>query len=363
MKSKKLSSLTPDQTKLIPIVRDEFLKIGLSTEPTDFVAAEAAVKEAYEVAGLDPPKFFIRLSSPLQGAFAAAMLSDKQMGNQIEVQARVQVWEHVQNLIRVQVGHQVRDQIDQIWTTIENQAADVSDQIQDQVDQIQYKSLDEKMILNQIHKAFYSQHEAGWLSFYSFFSRIGIESADRLSALIKVSQSCGWVWFFENVAIITDRPTTLNRDEMNRLHCETGPAILYQDGFSIYSWHGTRVPSHWIEDRENLDPAEVLGVENVEQRVAGCAIIGWAKISEKLNRKIIDGDPDTDLGALVELTLPGLSEPGRFLMAKCPRNGIICEGVPLISDIDRLPINTVIAAQAWRIGDPVSEYIHPPKRT
>jgi hypothetical protein len=70
-----------------------------------------------------------------------------------------------------------------------------------------------------------------------------------------------------------------------------------------------------------------------------------------------------DIGQLIELALPGLREGGRFLKAHCPRNGIICEGVPRISDIDGLPIETAIAAQAWRIGDPQSEYAHPPQRT
>lgn len=46
-----------------------------------------------------------------------------------------------------------------------------------------------------------------------------------------------------------------------------------------------------------------------------------------------------------------------------PRNGLICEGVPHVSDIDGLPIETAIAAQAWRIGDPASEFEIPPVRT
>ena len=82
-----------------------------------------------------------------------------------------------------------------------------------------------------------------------------------------------------------------------------------------------------------------------------------------LNAKTIDKHDNPDIGELIELTLPGLPEPGRFLKAVCPRNGIIVEGVPYISDIDGLPIDTALAAQAWRIGDPQSEYTHPPQRT
>ena len=167
----------------------------------------------------------------------------------------------------------------------------------------------------------------------------------------------------EEFCIVSDFPEVLKVDDQNRPHCENGPSHRWRDGWSLYHWHGVRVPSEWIEQRSKLDPADVIKATNVEQRVAGAAIIGWPKMETVLKRKIIDGDPDSDLGALIELTLPGLSEPGRFLRAKCPRNGIIVEGVPRVSDIDGLPIDTVIAAQAWRVGDPQSEYEHPPMRT
>lgn len=163
--------------------------------------------------------------------------------------------------------------------------------------------------------------------------------------------------------IVSDFPEHISVDEQNRPHGENGPSHRWRDGWALYHWHGVRVPPHWIEDKENLDPAEVLRAENVEQRAAGAAIIGWARMSEKLNRRVLDGDPATDIGALVELTLPGLPEPGRFLMAQCPRNGTICEGVPRVSDIDGRPITTAIAAQAWRDGLPASEYQHPLYRT
>ena len=131
----------------------------------------------------------------------------------------------------------------------------------------------------------------------------------------------------------------------------------------IHAWHGTRVPAHWIEDRDTLDPAEVIRAENVEQRAVGASIVGWPKMLKVLEARVVDDSGNQDIGQLIELTLPGLPDPGRFLKARCPRNGLIVEGVPYTSDIDGLPIETALAAQAWRIGDPQSEYIHPETRT
>ena len=166
----------------------------------------------------------------------------------------------------------------------------------------------------------------------------------------------------EGAAIITNRPEKIDLQD-GVLHCETGPAIKYRDGFSIYAFNGTKIPGKWVEERETIDPAEILKCKDVEQRAAGAALVGWPRMSKALDQKVIDGDPDTDLGALVEMSLPDLPEAGRFLMAKCPRNGTICEGVPRVSDIDGLPIETAIAAQAWRDSLPASEYTHPEIRT
>ncbi|MCJ8334642.1 MAG: hypothetical protein MJH10_10415 [Epibacterium sp.] len=167
----------------------------------------------------------------------------------------------------------------------------------------------------------------------------------------------------ERFCLVCDRPEIIRVDENNEPHCENGPSHRWRDGFALYHWHGVRVPAHWIESPETVDPAEVIAAENVEARAAGAAIIGWPRMLKALKCKVIDDSGDMDRGRLIELTLPGLDEPGRFLHATCPRNGDIVEGVPYVSDIDGLPIDTVLAAQAWRVGDTVSEYQHPPSRS
>ena len=393
----KLEKLTPEQETQIPVIRDEFLRYGLSTDPADFEAAEQAVRDSYAVAGLSAPKIIIRLASPYEGAIGAAILNNTRLGENVRDQVRAQVrdqvwaqvWAQVRDHVGDQVGAQVRDQVwaqvgDQVWAQVRDQVRDqVWDQVRDQVrDQVWDQVRDQvwaqvwahvrdqvwdqvgAQVWDQVGAAFYGQHDAGFLGWSAYFSRVcKLPGTEKIEPLARIAANCGWVWFFSGAAIITDRPRALRRDEQNRLHCENGPAIEYRDGFSIYAWHGTRMPKEWVEGRETIDPAEILKAENVEQRAAGAAMLGWSRMVSKLKRKIIDGDPESDLGALIELTLPGLREPGRFLQAKCPRNGTIVEGVPRVSDIDGLPIETVIAAQAWRVGDPQSEYSHPPVRT
>jgi hypothetical protein len=218
----------------------------------------------------------------------------------------------------------------------------------------------------------------GWgPSFSSFFIDVcGLELSDNIMrasrAYAETVESACWWWPHSHFIIACERPLAIHRELVNpavtrgwgshRLHCETGPAVAFR-GWGVYAWHGTQVPAHWIEDKAHLAPAEVLAHPNVEVRAAGAAIIGWARMLSVLEAKVINDSGSDDIGQLIELTLPGLDGPGRFLKAVCPRNGIICEGVPRVSDIDGLPIETALHAQAWRIGDPLSDYQHPTKRT
>lgn len=180
-----------------------------------------------------------------------------------------------------------------------------------------------------------------------------------LEEISLLARSIG-VWFpYNRVCIVSDRPRKILLDEQGRLHSETGKAIEYSDGWGVSCWHGTIVPDDWITLGKRLTPEQVLQAQNVEQRAAGFDIIGWDKALDILQAKVIDSDPDPDHGDLIELTLPGLPQPERFLRAYCKRNGLIVEGVPRISDIDGKPIETVRAAQAWSFGCREDEFTYP----
>jgi hypothetical protein len=114
---------------------------------------------------------------------------------------------------------------------------------------------------------------------------------------------------------VSDFPEILRVDEQNRPHCENGPSHRWRDGWSLYHWHGVKVPAEWIESR-TLTPAEALSQSNIELRRAACEIIGWARILAELDAKIIDHDDDPEIGDLVEVSLPDAGKQ-RFLRVLC----------------------------------------------
>ncbi len=373
--------LTSERTKIIDTARDEWLEHGLSTAPADFEAAEIAIASLY--AAIDKPRpYFVRLSSPLGAEVYINLLTKTrpdikpdhlggQLGGQLWDQLRGQLGGQLGDQLGGQLGDQLGGQLrDRLWDRLWGQLRDrLWDRLWGQLrDQLRGQLRDQLggQNLSYMGTRFSGQWDYVWM-WLETGERLGVpydsSQATMLRSHCTICRSIGCWYPFDDFCIITDRPTVIALNDAGRLHSESGPALAYRDGSSYHSWNGTGVPAHWVEQKDTLDPAEVLRAENVEQRAAGAAIIGWPKMADKLNRKIIDGDPSSDIGALVELTLPGLPEPGRFLQAMCPRNGIICEGVPRESDIDGLPINTAIAAQAWRDGLPAAEYDHPSIRT
>lgn len=229
----KLESLTKEQEARLPEICDEWIAIGLSTEPLDFGAATDAVNRAYRVAGLEPPKLILQANNPLEAVVMLTMLSVEGLssfGTEEETHA---------NLIRF---------------------------------------FRENGGWNGKYNGQYQQHQsasvaggqdAGWLSYYATFLEFGIEECRDLVPLMDLAKVCGWWIPYENVAVLQHRPLKILFDDQNRLHCDDGPAISYravceETRVDIYAVHGVPVTREIIEGNYGLQ--DIRGTENAEVR-------------------------------------------------------------------------------------------------
>ncbi len=223
----KIEKLTPEQEARFPEFVKKWTEIGLSTEPANRKEAEKGVNLAYKCAGLEPPEKIIWCESPMSMALTRGVI--------LEFGASVQdsVWDSVGASVGDSVRASVRDSVgDSVWDSV------------------------------------FGQHESPWLSFYSFFDEVlGLrEQVSKLDGLLMVSKNAGWFIPHEKVCWISERHNTLHRDEQGRLHNLTGPALTYPDGWSIYSYHGTRVHSWMIENPEKITPEKIKEEKDIEVR-------------------------------------------------------------------------------------------------
>jgi len=87
--------LSPDDLAVLEEVRADWIKSGLSTEPTDRLKAQAAAAEAYKAVGINPPRINIWLKSPWAGNTMMKLLqSDLEWAWELNT-AQLEVWDAV----------------------------------------------------------------------------------------------------------------------------------------------------------------------------------------------------------------------------------------------------------------------------
>lgn len=322
----KIESLTQEQIDSMPRFRDKWINIGLSlSEGTpSYSDLKDRCAVAYEVAGLEPPKFHLFPRGPKEAmqflTFAPKCNLTKEDFEELSAKSPTALTEKLREMIGSDSDYKFN------------------------------------------MPSFYGNHEAAWLGFHDFFAEhFGL--SEQSAGLRELAKIAGWCWFYKDLAIISDKPTKIVlRNKL--LHNENGPAIEFADGLKIYAFNGTRLPEKWVMEKDTIDSSEILAHRDTDVRAAGIALVGYQKMKHQLGYKILDGDPETDIGALIELKIPGLSRPGRFLEAICPRNGPVFLGIPQNNPWDdEKPINSAVGAQAFLARLPESAYQHPPIRT
>ena len=296
-----IATLTAEQVAALDVIRDRWIDIGWSTERADRDAAERGVTEAYAAVGLPAPAC-VWVDSPLAGAIAAT-----QVGDQVRAQVRAQVWAQVGDQVRAQVWTQVGAQVwDQVWDQVRAQVGDqVATQVWDQVGtqvgaQVRAQVGDQvraqvgAQVWDQVWRAL-DLSLCSWSAWADAHESIGVTGLAASKGLRTVAAQSPWWWPMRDIAILTDRPTVMARDNQGRLHNPTGPAIEYADGFGVHAWHGTRVPADLITPGWDLPTA--LRHDNAEvrrcaiERIAGQD--GWAKIITAAGwEQVGDAHPD-----------------------------------------------------------------------
>jgi len=258
--TKYIDELTEEQKALIPVVRDKWIKIGLSTERANRPAAEAAVKEAYKAAGFEPAETCLWADSPLAGARLASiihMFGDK-FEKLREKKAPVEDW------------YKLAEKLTPEWKESKKR---------------------EDSIREVLNNVIWGQYEAGWLAFYDFFIQIGVEEAKKLQGLMDVASNASWWWAFDHCTVLTERPTKLNLDEPDkRLHSDTDAAVAFPDGFALYYVHGVAVPEHVIMRPETITVDEIKKERNAEVKRIMREKFGDARYLREIKAKVIDID-------------------------------------------------------------------------
>jgi hypothetical protein len=290
--------LIPEQGALLATVRDDWTEVGFGAGATDRAAAQAGIRLAYRSAGLAPPARIVWLASPLRGAVAAALIADpdprhgggplaSMVRDELAAQGldlaaddrggrplhiKSELWAEVRSRVSSQTTPRLRALA---WTAmaapLERLIQLVLIPVRDQVAREARDRLDAdlaKRVRGRSLQAVYGQHDAAWLAGFDFLARMAphASAVGKLAGLVRVARAAGWWWPFEQVAVVSERPAVLARDDQGRLHGEDGPAIAYSDGLALHCWRGMPVPADLIGQLDRLTVERVRAEQNLELR-------------------------------------------------------------------------------------------------
>lgn len=271
--------------------------VAAATGAGDRAAAEAGVRLAYTRAGLAEPDRILWAASP---PAAVRLLSEGQAtGPSVRDAIRNGPWSAERARLHAELGAEGygvhwRATGADLWEStnavVERLRAGVLEAVADgdprREQQVRLLLLD----------AVLGQHDAAWLSAYD--TRPG----NPLDGLAAVATQAGWWWPYENVAVLTERPLELHRDEAGRLDNGDGPALAYADGFALHAWRGMPVTAAFLDSLRTLTPQRIRDEENAELRRVMLEYYGYDRYLTESDARPVHRD---ETGVLWRIALVG----------------------------------------------------------
>ena len=192
------------------------------------------------------------------------------------------------------------------------------------------------------------------------FAIAGSVTAERWRKWGDLVRSVFTCWLLNDLVVVCPLPELHSTDPAGRLHNESGPALRWSDGWSVFAWHGTVVPSGLIE--HSWSSGAIAHHPNAEVRRCAIERMGWdSYIGEagllRVGAPVQDpGNP----GQMLEL----YDVPGGLLGERSARV-LLCTNASLERDGTRrryalyVPplIHDPISAIAWTFGIDPHDYL------
>jgi hypothetical protein len=284
-----INELTPEQKAATSLYVEKWIKIGLSTDPTDLEGTKKWITKIYENAKLEPPKYWFHFSDPytsLKAIYMVELLSGFSDKNQdTKIYSDTDEYLDIFNSLYEQYSNQY-DLID--WND------DVKARMLSMVSKGFESSNEAKRktaMKGYFEQYLYGPHEAGWLSFYDFFHKeCNLECVEPIAPYFELAKTCGWWSAYSEVAFIQDRPRSIVMNDNGKLHNLSGPAIEYPSGLKIYAIDNYLVPEYVVMD-PNLITVEMIDKEtNAELRRIYLQQYGFERYFENADCKLVDSD-------------------------------------------------------------------------
>ncbi|MBC7268210.1 MAG: hypothetical protein H5T76_05725 [Streptomyces sp.] len=285
--------LTPEQWAEADRIRMEWQAHEQATGPADRTTSEAAISQLYRTAGRSAPRF-AWVASPKEADALIRTATGSEPGRSPVGPVGAWLPTAGKRQLRVPVTHREEQSV----------AGWLSGLSEPMLRSLSRTSPTDPLGLHTAPiRATYRP------ALYEVPRRLGIKcyssrSTRRLDAWLETVRSCGSWWPFEDVCVVSERPTEVHlepgpEDSTSRLHHSDGPALLYPDGTAVHAWHGVRVPPYVITGE--LTGQDWLNEANSEVRRAIADRMGYDWLLEHCGARRFATD---DYGSLWRIPDP-----------------------------------------------------------
>ena len=313
-----ISEITPEQEALIPVYREKWRQIELSTHPIDRKKAASAVKAIYAALDKAEPEI-VFCDSPDRAWKNGAGRYQNNLELEIFIDLLIPINKEL--LIKLKKGLYLQ----LIRKMLNRQGREIIEQMVNQLSENVESAPAEQIVkVHDFVKSFICSPDlTANLSIIDFCN--SVLNCEVYPQKWKLSQSliaeCGAIVPCEKICLLCDRPRALRFDEEQRLHAEGEPAIEFADGFSVYVHHGVRVPEKYGKTHPEHWHAEwLLSEENAEVRRVLIQSIGYDRICQELAATQLDTWQEY---ALLRIDADVDVEPIFLLKMTCPSTGYI----------------------------------------
>lgn len=233
-----ISKLTPEQEILFSAQKQKWLSV--ISKPIEKEKVKEILAKTYRYWGKAVPKLLI-VDSPKAAYQILAQkkkqkeslglqireLVDEQIEQRLNEQVEKQIDTHLRKQVEEQLVNSPWEQLyNQFWLPLENQL--------------------KKQFGTKKPKVSFDLHQFRYACYFDFAQKIGVNFNETdYSIYTQFFETISLYLAYENLAIIIERPIDVHWNEEGKLHAEGKPAIRFRDGFSIYAYDGTILPSKY----------------------------------------------------------------------------------------------------------------------
>lgn len=293
---------------------DEWLQIGLATDPADLDAVRPAINYLYQEIGQSAPSL-IRCPSPLyaEGLITISRNRDRvvhsklksslqkklvraEMLNSVTSQFAGIIQQPLYRLLQRMMVQSIRDTVaDDLREYTSGLLSASNEQITreygygfvEQMEKFLRNRLNDPMepsilsVQREIAEAqtgrdfdtwFWGSLDSFWIGHYLFPHR-HISSSFYSTDIVKMLETFEIIarnsFFFyplDGTCLVCDRPLYYRFNEQNRLHSTTGPVIEFRDGWKLWYINGVRVPEGIVMHPDQITVAMIQQEANIEVR-------------------------------------------------------------------------------------------------